>query len=264
MQGRGAARLEHRLDGPEGAPVVVLSNSLGTTYEMWDAQLPVLARGFRVLRYNGRGHGGSEVPDGPYAIEDLGRDVVHLLDSLGIREFSFCGLSLGGMVGMWVASEIPERVQRLALCCTAAKLGPPEMWDERAQTARESGVRALTGAVIERWYTPALRERDPESVRRTAEMLDNTPSEGYAGCCEAIRDMDLTDRLGRIAAPTLLVAGFDDPATPPATLEEIHAALPDSTLAVIAEAAHLANIEQPEAFNEALLTHLRPLLQGSD
>lgn len=132
MQGRGAARLEHRLDGPEGAPVVVLSNSLGTTYEMWDAQLPVLARGFRVLRYNGRGHGGSEVPDGPYAIEDLGRDVVHLLDSLGIREFSFCGLSLGGMVGMWVASEIPERVQRLALCCTAAKLGPPEMWDERA------------------------------------------------------------------------------------------------------------------------------------
>ncbi|MGI8650940.1 MAG: 3-oxoadipate enol-lactonase [Rubrobacter sp.] len=257
------AKLNYALDGPEDAPVIVFINSLGTTYRMWEPQMPALDSGngkFRVLRYDQRGHGASEVPDGPYSIAELGGDLLALLDRLGIGKASVCGLSLGGMVAMWVASEAPERVERLALCCTSALLGPKETWEDRARIARSEGVAALTPTVIERWYTPAMKEKDPKALQETAEMLDGTPGEGYAGCCEAIRDMDLRERLPRITAPTLVISGLDDPATPPEMLKEIHAAVPDSTLTVIPEAAHLANLEQPDIFNEALLSHLAPLL----
>lgn len=251
------ARLEHTTLGPEDAPVLVLANSLGTRWEMWDMQVEALSEHFRLVRYNHRGHGGSEVPPGPYSMADLGGDVISLLDELGVKKFSFCGLSIGGMVGMWVASEIPERIERLALVCTSPKMGTPDMWNERAETARTEGVSALKDAVLERWYTDAFHERDPEAVARTGEMLSDTPGEGYAGCCEAIRDMDLTERLGRITAPTLVVSASEDPATPPDHGEAINAAIPDSEMIVIENASHLSNIEQPEAVTSALLDHLK-------
>lgn len=253
---RPPVELDYSLEGPEGAPVLVLSSSLGTDRGMWEAQMPALRERFRLLRYDQRGHGASPVPDGPYTIAELGRDAISLLDRLGVERFSFCGLSLGGMVGMWVASEVPERVQSLVLCCTAASLGPPEMWSERAAAARKSGVGSLAEAVLERWYTPDFHRESPEAVEWTAGMLRSTPGEGYAGCCEAIREMDQRDRLGEIRAATLAIAGAEDPATPPQKLEEVVAAIPGARLEVVPRAAHLANIERPEDFNRPLLEHL--------
>ena len=248
--------VNYLLEGPEGAPVLVLSNSLGTTLGMWDDQASALGERFRLLRYDHRGHDGSPVPPGPYTIDDLGRDVLALLDRLGIERASFCGLSIGGMVGMWLASEAPERVERLVLCCTSALLGPPEMWTERAEVAREKGVAALEEAVVERWFTPRVRSEHPEEVERVGRMLRETPAEGYAGCCEAIREMDLRDRLGRIQAPTLVIAAADDPSTPPEHGKAICEAIPDAKMLVIEDAAHLVNIEQPEAVTQAILEHL--------
>lgn len=254
--------LSHILEGPEGAPMVVMSNSLGTTFEMWEGQASALRGSFRVLRYDHRGHGGSSVPPGPYSIEDLGRDVLALLDEEGIESFSFCGLSIGGMVGMWVASAVPERIERLVLCCTSALLGPPEMWDERAAVARESGVGALVDGVSEAWFTPDFRSRDPEAVERVARMVRETPAEGYAGCCEAIRDMDLRSRLSSIRAPTLVIAGAEDPRTPPKHGERIRDGVPDSRLVVVPEASHLANVEQPEVVTREILDHLKHPKEG--
>ncbi|WP_119067301.1 3-oxoadipate enol-lactonase [Rubrobacter indicoceani] len=259
----GPVKLHHTLEGPQDAPVLVFVNSIGTTYRMWDPQMPALKDRFRILRYDQRGHGSSAVPDGPYSIPELGGDLLALLDKLEIEATSVCGLSLGGMVAMWVAAEAPERIGRLALCCTSARLGPEETWKDRARIARASGVKALTPAILERWYTPAMQKKNPEALEKTAAMLDGTPGEGYAGCCEAIRAMDLRGKLPAIAAPTLVVAGLEDPSTPPSMLRDIHSAVPDSTLTIIPEAAHLANVEQPEAFNEALLSHLEPLTGGT-
>jgi 3-oxoadipate enol-lactonase/4-carboxymuconolactone decarboxylase len=250
----------YSLEGPEDAPVLVTANSLGTTFGMWDEQAPALSARFRLLRYDHRGHGGSSVPPGPYEIGDLGRDVLALLDTLRIERFSFCGLSLGGMVGMWLASEVPGRVERLVLCCTSALLGPPETWERRARTARTEGVGAVADDVLERWFTPPFRASRPEILEWGAGMLRGTPGEGYAGCCEAIRDMDLTGRLGTIRAPTLVIAGADDLATPLAGhAEPIRDAIPDARLVVIPRAAHLGNVEQPEAFTRAILDHLAPV-----
>jgi 3-oxoadipate enol-lactonase/4-carboxymuconolactone decarboxylase len=260
MATEGAVAVNHILEGPEDAPVLVLSNSLGTTLEMWDAQAPTLRERFRLLRYDGRGHGGSPAPPGPYEIGDLGRDVLALLDTLGIERFSFCGLSLGGMVGMWLASEVPERFERLVLCCTSALFGPPDTYGTRARKVRAEGVGSIAGAVLERWFTPPFRARRPEVVEWAAGMLRGTPAEGYAGCCEAIRDMNLAGRLGSIRAPTLVIAGADDPATPPAShAVPIRDAIPDARLLVVPQAAHLGNVEQPEAFTRAMLDHLGPV-----
>ena len=252
------AALHHRLEGPEDAPVLVLANSLGTTLDMWDPQAPALRERFRLLRYDHRGHGGSSVLPGPYGIRDLGRDLLALLDRLGVEKFYFCGLSIGGMVGLWVASEVPERIERLTLCCTSAKLGPPEDWSSRAMTVRAEGIEAISGAVLERWFTPALHENQPEVIERAERMLLGTPAEGYAGCCEAIRDMDLRGRLGEISAPTLVVAGDSDEATPVDHAELIRNSVPDARLVVVEQAAHLANIERAEAVTRAILDHLEP------
>lgn len=248
--------LAHRLDGPEDAPPLVLSNSLGTTMAMWDPQLGPLSAHRRVLRYDRRGHGASPVPDGPYAIDDLGRDLLALLDALGIERVDFCGLSLGGMVGMWLASEAPERVDRLVLCSTSALLGPPEQWTERAATVRDRGMDAIVEAGLERWLTADFRAARPDVARRMGDMLRSAPPEGYAACCEAIRDLDLRERLGAITAPTLLIAGADDPSTPPAHLERIRAGVPGARLAVLEHAAHLLNVEHPDVVTGAILAHL--------
>ena len=252
-----AAELHYLLEGPEDAPVVVLANSLGTTLRMWDEQASALNYGFRSLRYDHRGHGGSPIPPGPYTIEDLGRDVLALLEQLGIERASFCGLSLGGMVGMWVASEVPERIDRLVLCCTAARFAP-DVYDSRARTVREHGVAEIADDVLERWFTPAFRASQPGVVEWARRMLLGTPAEGYAGCCEAVRDANLSGRLGDIRAPTLVIAGADDPAAPPEQAELICDSIPHARLVVIEQAAHLANVEQPKDLTQALLDHLDP------
>jgi 3-oxoadipate enol-lactonase len=258
MTTRDTVELHHLLEGPEDAPVLVLSNSLGTTLAMWDEQAPALSVRFRLLRYDHRGHGGSPVPPGPYTIQDLGLDVIALLDRLEVERFSFCGLSLGGMVGMWLASEAPERIDHLVLCCTSAHFDP-DAYESRARTVRQHGVTKIAETVLERWFTPAFRESRPEVAEWAINMLRDTPPEGYAGCCEAIAAAELPGRLGVIRAPTLVIAGADDPAAPPDQAELISDSIPNASLEVIPDAAHLANVEQPEAITQAILDHLSPV-----
>jgi len=249
--------LHHRLDGPEDAPVLVLSNSLGTTLEMWDRQLPALAERFRLLRYDARGHGRSEVPDGPYSTADLGGDVVELLDRLEMERASFCGLSLGGMVGVWLGVHAPERIDRLALCCTAAhRVRPAEDWRALAGTVREQGVEAVADATIGRWFSPEFREAEPELVGPVREALASTPPEGYASSAEAISGHDERDRLGDIAAPTLVVTAADDPSISPGEGAAIAERVPDARLEALPHGRHLCNIEHSEAFNRALIAFL--------
>lgn len=262
MKSGSSVDLHYMLEGPEDAPVLAMSNSLGTTLAMWDEQAPILGERFRLLRYDHRGHGASPVPPGPYTIDDLGRDVLALLDRLEIENFSFCGLSLGGMVGMWLASEVPECVERLVLCCTSAKLGPPENWTLRAETVREDGLKAVSDAVLEIWFTLAFREGNHQTVEWARNMLESSPPEGYASCCEAIRDMDLRGRLGDIQAPTIVIAGADDEATPQDHAGLIHDSIPDCGLEIIPRAAHLANIEQPETVTRTILDHLTQVAEA--
>ena len=256
MTAEGIVALHHRIEGPEDAPVLVLSNSLGTSLEMWRDQAPALRERFRLVRYDHRGHGGSRVPPGPYTMDDLGRDVLALLDGLGVKRFSFCGLSIGGMVGMWLASQAPERVGRLVLCCTAASFDP-DAYSSRARTVREHGVAQVADAVLERWFTPAFRGGHPDVLEWAGRMLRETPPEGYAGCCEAISGADLGERLGDIRASTLIIAGAEHPAAPPERSESIRDLVPDARLEILSPAAHLANVERPEAMTGAILEHLQ-------
>ncbi|OBC08414.1 3-oxoadipate enol-lactonase [Mycobacterium sp. 852013-50091_SCH5140682] len=233
-------------------PAVVLSNSLGSTHRMWDAQIADLEKRFTVVRYDTRGHGASPVPDGPYTIDDLADDVIALLDRLGIDRAHIVGLSLGGMTAMRLAARNPERVARMVLLCTGAALPPAHAWTDRAATVRAEGSQAVAAAVVDRWFSPGYRgDRAPWEA-----MVAATPAEGYAGCCEAIAQLDLRQQLSTIAAPTLAIAGTDDPATPPAKLEEIANAIPDAKLLVVEHAAHLANAEQPGIVTPALIAHL--------
>ena len=235
---------------------MVLSNSLGTTLEMWDRQLPALAERFRVLRYDSRGHGRSPVQPGPYEMADLGGDVVELLDRLEIERASFCGISIGGMVGLWLGIHAPERIDRLALCCTAAQVLSAEEWGKRAALVREHGVEALADQTIERWFTPAFLEAEPELIEDIRRTLEGTPSEGYAGCCEAIGSHDLRDRLSEIDLPTLVVIAEDDPAIPPEHGRLIAGRVYGARLEALQEGRHLCNIEHPEEFNRVLVDHL--------
>jgi 3-oxoadipate enol-lactonase len=246
----------HRFDGPEDAPVLMLSNSLGTTNEMWEPQLPAFTRSFRVLRYDRRGHGRSKVPPGPYTIADLGRDVLELLDLLELERVSYCGLSIGGMDGMWLAANAPDRVDRLCLCSTSAMLGPPELWVERAATVRAQGTGAVADATMGRWFSPAFHEAHPEVVARFREMVASTPAEGYAACCEAIRDWDFRDELGKISAPTLVLSAELDPSTPPEHGRLVADGIPGASFVVVPEAAHLVNVERPDEVDEAIVGHV--------
>ncbi|WP_197382945.1 3-oxoadipate enol-lactonase [Mycolicibacterium mengxianglii] len=242
--------------GAADAPAVVLSNSLGSTHHMWDAQIAELEKQFRVVRYDTRGHGDSPVPPGPYSIDDLAADLTALLDRLGIEQAHLIGLSLGGMTAMRVASRTPQRVRRMVLLCTAAQLPPAQSWIERAALVRTQGTQAVAGAVVQRWFTPGYLSAHPEQCAAHEAMVAATPSEGYAGCCEAIAALDLREVLPTITAPTLAIAGADDAATPPARLEEIVASIPDARLLTVAQSAHLANAEQPEDITPALIEHL--------
>ncbi|MDQ3157453.1 MAG: 3-oxoadipate enol-lactonase [Actinomycetota bacterium] len=247
----------HRvLTGPDDAPVVVLSNSLGATMAMWDANLADLEEHFRVVRYDTRGHGESPAPSGPYDIDDLVDDVVALLDDLGVARAHFVGLSLGGMTGMRLAAREPDRVDRLVVLCTSAHLEPASAWRDRASTVRAQGTGAVAQAVVDRWFTPGLLASAPALQASSEAMVASTPAEGYAACCEVIATMDLRADLASITAPTLAIAGADDHATPTPHLAEIADTVRDGRLVVVPESAHLANTQQPGTISPAIIEHL--------
>jgi 3-oxoadipate enol-lactonase len=251
-----AVDVHHLVTGPPDAPVVVLSNSLGSDHRMWDAQVAGLSEHFRVARYDTRGHGRSPVPQGNYTIDDLTDDVVALLDRLGVDRAHFVGLSLGGMTGLRLAAREPDRVDRLVVLCTAAHLPPAKGWTDRAATVRASGTAAVADAVVARWFTAAYLAGHDDVREANVAMVAATPREGYAACCHAIAAMDQRETLSDIAAPTLAIAGADDPATPPPFLEEIADGVKDGRLLVVPDSAHLANAQQPEAITTAIIEHL--------
>lgn len=259
-EGREAA-VHYSVEGPPGAPLLLLANSLGTTSAMWEPQVGALTQWFRVVRYEHRGHGGAPAPPGPYSIADLAGDALAALEAAGAggERFSVCGLSLGGMVGMWLAAHVPERVERVVLCCTAAKLGTPEDWQARAALVRAEGMAPVVEMLLGRWFTPGFREASQEVVDVVASMLLGADPDGYAGCCEAIGAMDQRADLARIAAPALVVGGALDPVVPPALAVELQGGIDGAALAVLSGAAHLANLEHPRRFTGLLLDHLAGL-----
>lgn len=248
--------LRHKFRGKRGSPALVFTGSLGTDLTMWEPQAELLKPRFCTLRYDIRGHGSSPVPPGPYSIADLGGDLVALLDRLGIERASLCGLSIGGMISMWVAAHEPERVERLVLCCTSAQLGPASAWHERAAIVRAEGVGAVADAVLGRWFTAGFAAARPGAIERMRGILTATPPEGYAGCCEAIAEMDLTPDLPSIAATTLVIAGEQDPSTPPEHGRRIAELIPGARFEVISPAAHLATIERPDLTTAMILRFL--------
>ncbi len=251
--------LNYLLEGPAGAPVLVLSNSLGTDLHMWDAQIEAFTQHFQVLRYDTRGHGASLVTDGPYSIEQNGRDVLALLDALGIAKAHFCGLSMGGLIGQWLGINAPERIERLALCNTAAKIGTPEVWNPRIEMVLAEGEQAMRGlrdASISRWFTADFAEAEPGKVEPIVGMLAQTSPEGYAANCAAVRDADYREQLGSIIAPTLIVCGSGDPVT---TVEDgrfMQARIAGAEL-VAFHAAHLSNVQAGDEFSQRVLDFLR-------
>jgi 3-oxoadipate enol-lactonase len=255
VESAGGLKLNVVVEGPAGAPALMFSNSLGSDLSMWDGVVEALGPGFRTIRYDTRGHGRSAAPKGPYSVADLGRDAVRILEALGIDRAAFCGLSLGGTTGMWVGAHAPERLSHLVLANTAASFQPASMWRDRAATARKMGLGSLLAPSMERWFTAAFRDHDPETVARAAAMMAATAPEGYAGCCEALAEADLRADLSRIKLPTLVVVGEADPSTPPALGEAITAGIPEARL-VSLPAAHLSALERPGEFAEALNNHL--------
>ena len=254
-----------QVEGPPGAPVLVLSNSLGTTADMWRPQLPSLCARFRVVRYEHRGHGGTAAPAGPYSIDDIGADLLDVLDTVGAERASVVGLSLGGTAAMWLAIHHPQRVDRLVLACTAPAWPPKELWQERIDIVGRGVPRDLLERLLGRWFAPGYVDGHPEVRQVVGSMLEACSSDGYAGCCAALGEVDLTDRLGTIAAPTLVIAGATDPAVPISAAAALAGAIPGAGLQVIPSGAHLVNVEQPERFNAAVLDHLAgtPLERGT-
>jgi 3-oxoadipate enol-lactonase len=245
----------HHESAGEG-PVLLMGGSLGTTLEMWDGQLPLSER-LRLVRFDHRGHGASPVPPPPYEIADLGRDVLALMDALGLERASVCGLSIGGMVGIWLGANAPERVERLVLICTAAYLPPAGLWQERAEAVLEAGsVEVVADAVLERWLTPPFAAARPKLRAELRAMLAATDPVGYAACCGALARMDLREELVRITAQTLVISGSDDPAAPVEHQRLIAEHIPGARHEVVRPAAHLAAIEQPEAVNRLILEHV--------
>lgn len=244
------------LDGPAGAPVLVLGPSLGTAAAMWEPQVATFARHFRVLRYDHRGHGRSTVPDGDYDLEAMGGDVLALLDSAEVAAERVCyaGVSLGGMVGMWLAINAPERIERLVLVCTSAHLPPAESWQERAATVRAQGMAAVADTVLGRWFTGPYAAAHPDIIASYRELLLGTSPDGYAGCCAAIAGMDLRADLERIGAPTLVISGTADTSIPPEHGYLIASSVPGAQFALV-DAAHIASVEKADEVTDLLVTH---------
>ena len=253
-------QINYRVDGPEGAPWLTMSNSLATTHRMWDAQMDAFTKAYRVLRYDKRGHGETEVAPGPYSFELLGDDVLALLDALQIRQTHFVGLSMGGMTGMTMALRKPSVLRTLVLCDTTSKdpLGDPALWQQRIDAVNAgASMEPLVESTVARFLTPDTVKNRPEIADAVRAMVRSTPVAGYVACCQAIAKLNLTHRLGEISIPTMVVVGADDPATTVEMARTIHQGIRGSELVVLKNAAHLSNLEQPEAFNEAVLGFLK-------
>ncbi|MGC2193762.1 MAG: 3-oxoadipate enol-lactonase [Terriglobales bacterium] len=250
------AEIYYELSGLEQETVLVLSNSLGTNLAMWEPQMPALSQAFRILRYDTRGHGRSSVSPGPYTIEQLANEVLALLDKLRIERVHFCGLSMGGMIGMSLAVRVSHRLRKLILCNTAPKIGSPEVWNTRIDTVRKNGMKAVADGVLERWFTPAFRAASPSAIESTKQMLLTTPVEGYAASCAAVRDMDARDSISSIRVPTLIIGGTHDPVTPPHDGHFMAERIAGAGYQEL-PAAHLSNIEASAAFTMAVSSFLR-------
>jgi 3-oxoadipate enol-lactonase len=253
--------MNYQLEGPANAPVVTLSHSLATNLSMWDPQIAALTPRYRVLRYDARGHGGTEAPEGPYTLDQLAEDVRALLQVLKIARTHFIGLSMGGFIGQILGLKYPKMLGSLILCDTTSRVAPEAKptWDERIRVARTQGMEPHVEPTISRWFTAPFREKRPEVVEPVRAMIRATSPRGYIGCCQAIVALDLTDRLDAIAVPTLIVVGENDPATPVAASRTIHERIKGSELVILKTAMHLSNLEQPEAFNRAVGTFLARL-----
>lgn len=249
-------RLACRVEGGEDLPALVFSNSLGTDLHMWDGQVEALRDKFRIVRYDTRGHGLSSVPQRPATIERLGRDLLAVLDQYGIERAHVCGLSMGGLTAIWVAVTHPERVSRVVLANTAARIGTDEGWNQRIEAVRAGGMAAVSDTVVSRFFSEGFRARQPEVVGSTADMLLATDPQGYNTACEAIRDTDLRSVVSKIRAPTLIIGGSVDVSTPASQAEELYLEIEGSKLVVFEDTAHLSNIEQSAAFNDLLLQFL--------
>ncbi len=246
--------LAYRLDGAEGAPALALFGSLGSTTSVWEPQLAAFAEGARVIRFDHPGHGASPVPDRPVTVAGIAASALAVLDTLGIDRVAVCGLSLGGMVAMWLGANAAERVDRLVLACTGARLGTAESWAERAELVRREGTAAVAAGVRERWFTPAFR--DSPAAQAVVDELLAIPAEGYARGCEAVGAFDFHAELFRISQPVLVLSGAEDPVTPPDVVGALALGIPNAARTTIPHAAHLANVEQAGAFTAAVLSHL--------
>lgn len=250
--------LHYTLDGTPGKPVLVLSNSLGTNLHMWDTQVAAFTEHFQVLRYDTRGHGASLVSAGPYSIEQLGRDVLALLDALNLPRVHFCGLSMGGLIGQWLGINASERLHKLVVCNTAAKIAGPDVWNPRIETVLRDGqaaMVALRDASIARWFTPGYAAANPAQAKRITDMLAATSPQGYAANCAAVRDADFRAQLGAIQVPTLVIAGTEDAVTPPAGGHFIEEHVKGAQYAEF-HAAHLSNVEVGEPFSRRVIDFL--------
>ncbi len=248
-------RLSWTAGGPADAPALLLLNALGTTVDLWRPQIDRLAAAFRVIRFDTRGHGASDAPARPYTLDRLGRDALAVLDVAGVSRAHVCGVSLGGQTALWLGLHAPDRVNRLVAANTGVRIGSTGLWDQRIHDAGELGMPALAEPALARWFTPRFRQAHPETVDRFRRMLRDGSPAGYAGCCAALRDADLRADLHRIRRPTLVIAGAHDPATPPADGAFIRRRVAGAELLAL-DAAHLANVEQPDAFTAGVLRFL--------
>ena len=250
--------LHHNISGESHLPPLILSSSLGATGDMWDWQLSVFNSIFHTVAYDHRGHGRSPEPPGPYSIADLGEDVLDLMDSLDIQRTHFCGLSLGGMVGIWLGIHAPERISSLTLCCTSAKPGNPKAWNERIEkVTRDGTVETVADSIVGRWVTPAFAESNPDEVAGLRSMLSGSPVEGYVECCRVVRDLDLVSELGQITAPTLVISGAQDEALPVEHQTLLVESIPGAHHEKIDPGAHLPNVEQEAVFSDLVAKHIQ-------
>ena len=250
------ARIWYSVEGRDSAPVVLLLHSLGTSHELWDEQMPALRKSFRVIRYDMRGHGNSSASSGELTIERLGRDAIAVLDAAGASSAVVCGISIGGVTGIWLGQHSSRHVKRLVLANTAARIGTSEGWSTRMRTVREIGMQKAASDAMLRWFTNEFRERRPEVVAHFQAIASSCPLESYVGACAALRDADLRRDLHRIMAPTLVIAGSEDPSTTVADGRYLRDNIPDAEMEVL-QAAHLSNVERAEEFTELLTVFLK-------
>lgn len=249
------AQIHYAIEGPPRKPALILSNSLGTDFSMWDPQIPEFTKSLRVLRYDTRGHGKSSVTPGAYSAEQLANDVLALADALKVGSFHFCGLSMGGMTGMWLAAYHPKRLSKLIISSAAAKFGTLEMWNKRIDAIRKQGMKPTAAAAIERWFTPAFRTKNPSTVGNIRRILESANLEGYISNCAAVRDFDFRDQLGKISVPTLVISGTHDPSTTPADGNFLADHIPGARYVEL-NAAHLSNIEDADRFTKEVVKFL--------